>query len=306
MKDTATQRAFVLRMGEGRLAVGKKHGLIGIGWGRVKNLPEIKDWGAFKRAIGQAYDETNPWVLGNTSGSVWRFIHEMNPEDLVLVPDGPKVHICKVEGHPEYSDEYHEQYDLGWYRKAQWEAEVHRADLGTRLWRRLKARQTCVRATDLLDEVEKIRKGEKRGFLNDAKKGAHEAIREALHKSINDYGLERLVQSLLRKEGFDVKVLPRNQQKSGDIDVLAVYSFRFGEIRLGFQVKQHEGRTDKEAVEQVEEALGKEIDAGFVVTTAKSFSAEAEKKAGRLGIVLITEDDLVDWILDSGLGDVSV
>ena len=71
MADVA-KRAFVLRMTEGRLEAGRQHGLIGMGWGRVRNLAEIQDWEAFKQAIAEAYSEYypgGPGTVGYAAGN---------------------------------------------------------------------------------------------------------------------------------------------------------------------------------------------------------------------------------------------
>ncbi len=328
MTDTATQRAFVLHMGEGRLAAGRERNLVGIGWGRVKNLPEIKDWEAFKQAIAEAYSEyypDGPEMVGRAAGSPWRFIHEMKPGDWVLVPEDADVHVYRVKGEAEFSAELHEQHDMGWVRKAELEKTLARIGLSAPLQARLKARQTCVDATDLLEDIKKARNGKVWKFSSETRQGARKAVEKALKEALTPHDLEVLVMELLRKDGLEVRRRDPRGQGDADVDVEATLRIASQEVKIGFQVKKHEDKTGQHGVEQIAKAVEKgDVDVGFLVTTAEELDEDAKKKvkAGKEGkegekgeekeskqnlrIRVICKDELVDWILDRGLGGISV
>ena len=99
------------------------------------------------------------------------------------------------------------------------------------------------------------------------------------------------------------------QQQEGDVDVRVEIDTGLGAdskpLAIGIQVKQHEGKTDKYAVQQIAARLGEggTIDRGIVVTTATDFDDEAKKLAEELDIALVSRDELANWILDN-LGNI--
>ena len=78
-----------------------KKGFIAVGWARMGDLSKLKpDRDAFKVAVAKAYPENKAGAIPNNAGQLYRFIHEMKPEDLVIYPSklDRLVHIGRIEG----------------------------------------------------------------------------------------------------------------------------------------------------------------------------------------------------------------
>lgn len=152
-------------------------------------------------------------------------------------------------------------------------------------------------------------------FVEEVRDEAREAVSNALSKYVNDRDLERLVAKLCVSSGAKADILAKNNQYDGDVDVRAVWDLGYAIRRVAFQVKHHEGSSGRHGVEQLvtrkaalEEALSRgEIgdkrlyDEWCLITTAENVSDKARTYAEANDIGIVTRDDIVDWVLNSGL-----
>jgi restriction system protein len=72
-----------------------KKKVVALGWNKVGDLSTLApNRDNFKTAVSLAYPETNPGAIPINAGQLFRFIHEMKPEDLVLYPpkQDKKIH----------------------------------------------------------------------------------------------------------------------------------------------------------------------------------------------------------------------
>jgi hypothetical protein len=132
---------------------------------------------------------------------------------------------------------------------------------------------------------------------------ATHAFLEHLHSPMSNMDankLEVFTQRLLRKLGAQsVEVVARINDIGADV----IGEFPLLDIRIGVQCKYHVyGQTDEYAVEQIWNALEKDIiDFGWVISLAHDFSEAAKEKAKLGRIRLINGSDLAALILDIGL-----
>ncbi|TKW61310.1 MAG: hypothetical protein DI628_01375 [Blastochloris viridis] len=309
------KNAYVLRLGQ-RLPKAIQQNVVGIGWAHAPDLLQHPQWDALKTSLRQAYPamyEGNERSLGNGAGSVWRFLFEMKTGDLVLVPCDEGFHLAEV-----VSDAYFEPAgvsdDFAWRRKIVWRkaGAIPRSHASNELQKRLKVRNTCASATDLLNDICKAEaaKGPV-SFNSTALSGVHEAVSKALKSSLNDRQLEELVRSLALASGAtSAEVLPK-RGPVGDADVKAVYDLRIGgahmeaKIQVLYQVKHHQGVSDAYGIQQLidrMDVMGGEAVKGCFVTTAPAVTAEAQTLAEANDILVVKERELIDWILSVGLG----
>lgn len=308
-------QAFVLRMNE-RLAAALQQGHIAVGWSDARNLARLSDWHAFKADLRDAYPAPYPdgygdneRALGNAAGSLWRFMHDMRVGDVVLSPSSEGFHVAVIEGSPYYDSDGYDQDDC-WRRKVCWitRGAVPRNHASNTLQRRLKARQTSVACTDLLDEIRDALVRSKPLTFNDSViDAARESVANCLHTAISDYGLENVVARLASSGGARATVQPKNVTEAGDVDVIAIYDLKIGNqestVEVAYQVKQHEGVSDSAGIEQLIERMEQRpsIVRGCFVTTAQSISPEAKRLAVDNEIMVLTEGELVEWVLMAGL-----
>lgn len=310
------RQAFVLRHGT-RLKTALREQVIGFGWSGATDLLDCTDWEALKNSLRrecQGEGGINERALGNAAGSVWRFMRDMRPGDLVVVPvEGGLFHVAKATSTPYYEQSGYNE-DFAWRRRAEWltPSPVLRSFASNELRMRMKAYQTCVNATDLIGDIEAalIRK-KPIDFNEEVLKAASACVAVCLKSAVDNSGLEQVVQKLATASGARAVVLPKNSGQPGDVDVMATYDLRIGNqessINVAYQVKQHEGVTDQEGLKQLLERI--EHDPSIVracfVTTAKDVTPAARALAEESNIIVLAEKELVEWVLMVGLSAIS-
>lgn len=307
---------FVLRIKK-NLDLCLSENIIGVGWSYAQALDQQNDWELFKEIILDAYSDIykgKSRALGNAASSIWRFIYDIKEGDIVLVPTDRTFRIAEVTG-PVSFDLSNVDTDLAWRRPVRWIMDdVPRSHAENPLQRRLKARQTCVDATDLSEQIERVRNAiAPIDFVTSAIEATRSEIKRTLLNSLTDYQLEELVAKLIKAGGGSTEILPKNDTRPGDIDVIARYDIPVGhsvtkQYTVAYQIKQHDGMTDEYGIQQLLDRINacsdsETFQAGCLVTTADKVTDEARKlaMADEHQVTIITADELAEWILDTGL-----
>jgi predicted Mrr-cat superfamily restriction endonuclease len=315
MSIVANKNAFVFRL-DHRLTVSLRQDVIGLGWYQAEGLDQIKDWIAFKNIVRTAYPDdynTNERSLGNAAGSIWRFLKDMKVGDYVVVPTENGFHVAEIKGEPFFDvNGANEKDDFAWRRAVRWitpkENPIPRNFSSNNLQMRMKARQTCVDASDLLLEIEEAL-GRKNPvtFTDTLLKTVYEPVSKALRSAVNNYGLEEIVRRLAAASGARAERQATNSGRPGDVDVISYHDLKIGNqaaiVKVCFQVKQHDGVSDEFGISQIIERMRHDpsLDRGYFVTTAPSVSDIGKKLAEDNDITIITEKDLIEWIMMVGL-----
>ena len=132
-----------------------------IGWARAKGLlnPDL-DWASFRQII---HDEYHPGAetfhgAGRDAGKMWQFIREMKKGDLVVVPAGSEFYVGEVAYDEAIYDPTKVEEDSAYRRSVKWlnnrQSIPRSAVAESALAARMTARPTCVKAADLVDEIE--------------------------------------------------------------------------------------------------------------------------------------------------------
>lgn len=155
-------RAFVLRVSPGGVD-GVPEALasneISIGWAKAERLMDLSlDYWQFREVVKEAYYPEDPGYrdAGAVAGQLWRFIREMDEGDLVVVPHFGEFYVTKVIGPLIYRREKAEEHSafrrpVDWLNDAQ---PIPRSRALAALQSRMKIRQTCADATDLIEEIQ--------------------------------------------------------------------------------------------------------------------------------------------------------
>jgi restriction system protein len=88
----------------------QRHNCVALGWARMGDLSLLpRDREAFKAKVAEAYPERKPGAIPNNAGQLFRFVHEMRVNDLVIYPSkrDKQLHFGRVLGPYRYdpSDE---------------------------------------------------------------------------------------------------------------------------------------------------------------------------------------------------------
>ena len=155
-------KAFVLRIapsGIDRVPQALETNDLIIGWSRAGDdlLNDNLGWNEFRQIIHDEYysgDETYR-SSGAAAGNLWRFIREMSINDLVVVLHGNKFHVAEVAGPARHEPERVEE-DTAFRRSIKWLNDgepIPRRLARAALQSRMKIRQTCARATNLISAI---------------------------------------------------------------------------------------------------------------------------------------------------------
>ena len=90
-----------------------KHRVVALGWRVVGDLSSLDaDREAFKARLSQHYPDLGTRSIANSAGQLYRFIHEMQIEDLVAYPSKQerRIHVGKVTGDYEYHPDLESGY----------------------------------------------------------------------------------------------------------------------------------------------------------------------------------------------------
>ena len=294
-QDAASdQSAFVLRIAHGTGDLVKEAlaaNQIIIGWAEADGLlaPAL-DWPKFREIIRRKYYQAEPNFrrVGAAAGHMWRFIREMKPADLVVVPYGTDFFVAEVAGPAEY-DRTKVKEDSAYRRPVRWRNDkkpIPRRTARSALISRMKIQGTSADATDLLDEIRESLNmstaGEAPTFQTALQNRlAKEALAELRNGHLDSFGFERLIQSTLRALGaHEVRIIPRNQDKGADLVATFLVAGAF-QLTVAVQAKHWSPKppVGRDVVLQLIHGIEAEsADLGMVVTTG-SISDEASKAA---------------------------
>ena len=318
-----TPKAFVLRIAPSRRDRVKQaldaNTLI-IGWSKARGLldPELS-WHQFRKIVHDTCYATEESYRksGAAAGNLRRFIRDMKVGDLVVVPHGSKFYVAKVDGEPTFSPELVSE-DTAYRRPVRWLNDRHaipRSQAKSPLVSRLKIRQTCADASDLLDEIRdalEIREAEQPpSFGSDLRRRLVESTLEEIRGGrLDERKFEFLIKQVLKAlGGTDVRVIKDRTIDQG-ADVLARFAVADTiPFTLAVQAKYYapEPPVTRKAVEQLVDGMNAEgADLGWVVTSG-TFSSDAERKRDDVEeetafrIELIDGEQFAGLIVDSGL-----
>lgn len=320
-------RAYVLRMNPGNqdwVPVALQTGQISIGWGLASELmdPSLDRW-QFRDVIKRHYlpDAVGYQRAGSVAGMLWLF-REMTPGDLVVVPSGDQsFHVAEVVGDLIFLQDKVAEHtafrrDVRWLNGQPLQRRTARAALQSRM----KIRQTCGDATDLIDDIRDALRvandaeaGTPPSFGADLRVRLIEQARAEMHSGrMASHGFENLIATLLISKGAtDARVVPRSQDKGADIVATFTMADTF-QIRVAVQAKhfQPDPPVGPHVVDQLVAGMeAEQITHGWVATSG-TFSPEAQarkievEEERSLTISLVDGDQIAAMIVEGGLAAV--
>lgn len=318
----ADRAGFVLRIapaGEDRVPEALQSSELIIGWGMADGLLDASlSWESFREIVRQAYyaDEPDQRRAGNAAGHLWRFIREMKPGDLVVVPYGTEFYVAEVTGPATYDpDKVNDR--SAYRRRVKWlnnAAPIARQLAKSALISRMKAQGTCADATDLLDEIQQClnlaNSGQKPTFQSDLQERlVRETLAEMRSGRIDSYKFEQLIATVLSGLGArEPRIVPRNQDKGADILATFRVAGVFQQV-VAVQAKhwQPDPPVSKEVVLQLIRGIEAESAHLGMVITSGSISPEAVQAAEQyyevkgIRIELLDGEQFARLIVEHGL-----
>ena len=273
--------------------------------------------------------------------NLWRFIYEMKPGDLVVVPKWEDFSVYEITGEkptvigdvqPNSLRDWHNNpltvsdglihrengdlIDLGFF----WQVKPIRTNISrydyadAALTARMKSRSTNLNISDLRESVESaIAAFDAQRPIN-----LHSKITDAtvasilgiLHKNLNPDKFELLIKWHLTRIGASNVTIPskNTRDKEGDADIVAI--FEPIKTVIYVQAKFHIGETPKWALEQIlayrdsmteKDSTDDYSQLSWVISTADRYSEETVKLAKEQKVRLINGSQFVTMLLQAGI-----
>lgn len=318
-----TQSAYVLRMapsGIDKVPDALAADQIIIGWSHaVGLLDESLTWEQFRQIIRDTYysDELTLRKAGAAAGHVWRFIREMEPGDLVIVPYRTDFYVAEVAGSGVYLPA-HDEDDTAYRRPVKWlngKKPIARKLARAALLSRMKIQGTCADASDLVDEINEclvLAAGDHAPtFQSDLRSRLiREVLSEMRGGRIESFGFEQLIQRVLLGLGAEeCRIVARNQDKGADL----IATFRVAgafQQRVAVQAKhwQPEPPVERSVVEQLIRGIEAETANLGMVITSGSISDDAYQAVQEyfddkgIRIELVDGEQFATLMVEHGIG----
>lgn len=315
-----------------------KKGIISIGWSDFSDEANLQTIKSGREPFEKLFSSWKPTPRNRFN--LWRFVNEMKPGDMVLIPFSYSFAVCEIADEIVYTNETIDSellidrygnkitidekgylcdknkafVDIGFYRRVNRiiEEPIPRAGYADQnLTSRLKLRQTNARITDLESNIQDAI----RRFLDKKPIYLRKSIIEetwqtvltCIRKLQNDMKFEELVGWYLQSiGGTDINTPAKNESptEEGDADRVAFFD-KLG-VAIMVQAKKHYAETDSWAVTQISSFkknhhFDRYKTILWVISTCDSFSEEAQNLAEENEVRLINGEEFAKMIIDVGL-----
>ena len=282
-------------------------------------LAKLKQRVDLTAAMTERYPDTKPKAIMNWVSQVWPFAHEIKKGDLVILPlkTQPAIYIGEVTGDYQAAPEgpnpfYH-------WRSVKWIAEaVPRTNFGQDLLYTFGAFLTICRVqrNNAEQRIAAMRANgwkpetiaatikasgapatEETAEGVDLEELAHDQIADLIAARFKGHGLTRLVEAILKAQGYTTWRSPEGAD--GGADILAGSGpLGFGSPRLCVEVKSESGPIDRPTVDKLLGAVSK-FGAGeglFVSWSGFKSNVQKELAASFFRVRLWTQKELLEQI----------
>ena len=290
-----------------RESVALDKNVVIIGWNELPDLSEMIDMSELGELYRETYSTETKKQVENRIGQIWRFIHEINKDDLVALPlkTQSAIAIGEITGNYEYKEL---SENVKHTRSVRWLKTIPRSAFDQDLLYSLGASMTVCgikrnnaedRIKALLDEkthTEPIEPLLEEGII-DIETYAKDEIAKYIGRKFKGHNLERLVGDILKAQGYTTKVSPPGPD--GGVDILASGgSLGFDHPRICVQVKSSSSPANVSVLRDLKGTM-RDVNAeqGLLVSWG-GFNREIEKlsKNDFFAIRLWDSGDLLDAV----------
>ncbi len=240
--------------------------VVTIGWDEFQDLSNIKT----KAELAKLYNEVNPIAKKMQAaiavGQIWRFINEIQKGDLVALP--LKTQSAIAFGVVEGTYQYKKLTDnIKHIRSVKWLKTIPRSDIDQDILYALGALMTVckIEKHDAENRVKKLLKGpppppDKEPVDTEAPIDIEVYAKDQIIKHIGakfkGHGLSRLVEAILRAQGYVVRQSPPGPD--GGVDILAAAGpLGFDRPRVCVQVKSSSSPIDVNILRELQGIIAK-------------------------------------------------
>ncbi|MCF7992137.1 MAG: restriction endonuclease [Thiohalocapsa sp.] len=284
------------------------------------NLAEIKQKADLKVVLEHAYPDSSKPQISNYTGQIWAFAKAIDVGDWVILPSKfkPAIHVGEVKSDyvfvPGAEDPFHHYRDVTWIAqdipRTNFDQDIlyslgafltvcriKRNDAEKRIRAMAKADWKAVPApsSNMSDTEEQADVGD---GLEDLVQAARDQIAKLVISRFKGHGLERLVDAVLRAQGYTTYLSPEGPDKG--IDILAAPSpMGFGEPRVCVQVKSGDSPLDRPTLDQLIGVMQNVQASHGLLVSWGGFKSSIDKEEATqfFRVRLWDQDDLIGQVL---------
>lgn len=288
-------------------------------WGELNvNLAKLSARAELTAAMMDRYADTKPKTIMNWVSQVWPFAHEMKKGDLVVLPlkSQPAIQIGELVGEYHFEPAGPDPY-FHW-RQVKWVAEaVPRSNFGQDLLYSFGSAMTICRVqrNNAEQRIASMRANgwkaetiataikssgpvsDEEAEATDLEQLARDQISQLIAARFGGDGLTRLVEAILKAQGYTTYLSPKGAD--GGADILAGSGpLGFGEPRLCVEVKSESSPIDRPTVDKLLGAVSKfGADEGlFVSWSGFKSNVQKELAASFFKVRLWTQKELLEQL----------
>jgi restriction system protein len=203
-------------------------GLVALGWHEFGPLSGLQGREEFKTRYAKVYPDASPQSVANCAGQLYRFVHEMQIGDMIVLPGklSREVHIGEVTGEYAHRPEANARFPN--QRSVRWLARLPRTAFSQAALYEMGSAMTLFQIRNNVDEIQALLEGgvsvavpRDEVPVTDAE-GIEEQTRDfvlkQLERSLKGLPLEEFVKHLLEAMGYRARLTERN---TPSVDVVA-------------------------------------------------------------------------------------
>lgn len=289
-----------------------ENNVVAIGWNDLPDLSNITTKEELEKLYSETYGPQKKMHISNVVGQIWSFLKKINKGDLVALPLKRKsgIAIGEIVGDYEFKEI---QSNIKHIRKVNWIKTFPRSSFDQDVLFSLGAFLTVgrVRRDDAEERVRGMLKGEitvKKSDDDieteasdlDLEQYSKDQIIKFLERKFAGHDLSRLINEILKSQGYSTKLSPAGPD--GGVDILAGSGpLGFASPRICIQVKSQQTPLDVRIVRELEGVI-KNFKAEYGLLVAwGGITSKAEQEMARsfFSIRLWDQDKIVEEILRS-------
>lgn len=298
-----------------------EEGRIYLTWGGLAHdLGALNDRAALRAIFEKVYPNAAAGLVRNNIGQIWAFVKGIQPGDWIVLPSKhkPAIHIAEVMGDyafvPEAGDPFFH------YRVVKWLAhDIPRSNFDQDLLYSFGAFMTVCQISRN-DAEARVRAMAKKGWktsapgsisaagkdesveansgLADLALAARDQIAKFITTRFKGHGLARLVDAVLRAQGYVTYLSAEGPDKG--IDILAALApMGFGEPRICVQVKSGDAPLDRPTLDQLVGVMQNVQASNGLLVSWGGFKSSIDKEEAIqfFRVRLWDQDDVIDQVL---------
>lgn len=293
-------------------------------WDKLNHdLSKIQDRSGLRKLLEQVYPDSSKGTLVHHSGQIWTFSHRMKKGDWVVLPSKykPAIHIAEIKGDYQYDGSAENPFYH--YRIVDWlEMDIPRTNFDQDLLYSFGAFMTIceISRNNAEERVRSMAKagwkstgvrpkvpspngetedGETPGEEFDLEELGRDKITRHITARFKGHGMTRLVDGILRAQGYTTHVSPSGPDKG--VDILASQGpLGFSSPRICVQVKSGSDPVDRPTLDQLVGTMQNfQAEQGLLVSWGGfRISVDKEKPNQFFRVRLWDRDDLIDQLIE--------